>query len=93
MVCYKDRLYLCFNFSNIIATSTQIVLVQYQQLYESVVLIMRNYKKRSNGFSTKSIHVPYEHNKSRTAVVPPIFTSAIYRQDEPETIVVRMSEI
>lgn len=41
-----------------------------------------------SGFSTKSIHVPYEADRSRTTVVPPIVTSVVFRQDEPETIMV-----
>lgn len=48
--------------------------------------IMSGYKKRTSGFSTKVVHVPYEHERSRMAVVAPITTSAIFRQDEPETV-------
>lgn len=46
---------------------------------------MSNYQKQTSDFSTNAIHVPYEADRSRAAVVPPITTSVIFRQELPET--------
>lgn len=49
---------------------------------------MSCYNKQTREFSTNAIHVPYEAERSRTAVVPPITTSVIFRQEDPDTAVV-----
>lgn len=46
----------------------------------------------TSGFSTNAIQVPYQPELSRMAVVPPITTSALFRQDEPEIYVVEIKK-